>query len=326
LFEWLTGEAADPAVSHQGQSAMAPVPDDRIEELVEIYHPKKVTRAAMEIVDTPGLSRTHEGNAARLAIIREAGCLVLVVAAYAGCDAAVDVNSFEEDLTLADMEIVSGRIERLRESVKKPRPNRDQELTELEALEAVLLALESGQPLADVEMNVDQRRATRSFRLLTEKPKMVIVNLADDDDGSALAELGTDEVPVIAVPLGIELELSRMSAEDRAAFEADLGIASCDRDAVLDAILKRSGQLLYFTAGEKEVRSWMLDEGGTALEAADNIHSDLARGFIRAETMHADDLIRLGSEREVKAQNLLRQEPKDYVVKSGDVLMIRFSV
>ncbi|MCA9101066.1 MAG: DUF933 domain-containing protein [Planctomycetales bacterium] len=325
LFEWLTGEAADPAVAHQGQAAMAPVPDPRIEQLIAIFHPKKVTRAAMEIVDTPGLSRTHEGNAARLAIIREAGCLVLVVAAYAGGDAAADVASFEEDLTLADMEIVSGRIERLRESVKKPRPNRDQEIAELTALEAVLAALEAGQPLVDVEMSEDQRRATRSFRLLTEKPKLVVINLADDD-GSSPGKLGGDDVPVVAVPLGLQLELSRMSAEEREAFEADLGIESCDRDAVVDAILRRSGQLLYFTAGEKEVRSWMLREGGTALEAADNIHSDLARGFIRAETMHAEDLIRLGSEREVKAQNLLRQEPKDYVVKSGDVLMIRFSV
>ena len=264
LFEWLTSEAADPAVSHQGQAAMAPVPDKRIEQLTEIYQPKKVTRASMEIVDTPGLSRSHEGNAARLAIIREAGCLVLVVAAYAGSDAAADITSFEEDLTLADMEIVSGRIERLRESVKKPRPNRAEEQAELEALEAVLVALESGQPLADVEMTEDQRRATRSFRLLTEKPKMVVVNLADDDDGSVVSELGSDEVPVIAVPLGIEVELSRMSGEERAAFQADLGIESADRDAVLDAILRRSGQLLYFTAGEKEVRSWMLREGGTA--------------------------------------------------------------
>ena len=123
----------------------------------------------MEIVDTPGLSRSHEGNAGRLAIIREAGCLVLVVAAYAGSDAATDITSFEEDLTLADMEIVSGRIERLRESVKKPRPNRAEEQAELEALETVLAALESGKPLADVQMSEDQRRATRSFRLLTEE-------------------------------------------------------------------------------------------------------------------------------------------------------------
>ena len=133
LFTWLTGVAADPALAHAGQSAMAAVPEPRVEPLCAIYKPKKVTLASLELFDTPGLSRTHEGNAARLGLIREAGCLVLVVAAYSEADPLNELNSFEEDLLLADMEIVSGRIDRLRESVKKPRPTRDQELAELAA-------------------------------------------------------------------------------------------------------------------------------------------------------------------------------------------------
>jgi ribosome-binding ATPase YchF (GTP1/OBG family) len=117
-----------------------------------------------------------------------------------------------------------------------------------------------------------------------------------------------------------------MAPEDRAEFLSEMGGSGAGKDEVLRQILAASGQMLYFTAGEKEVRTWMLRLGGTALEAADNIHSDLARGFIRAETMSCADLIRLGSEREVKAHNLVRQEPKDYVVRDGDIINIRFSV
>ena len=327
LFEWLTGIAADPASAHTGQSAMAAVPEPRVKLLCDIYHPKKVTLASLELVDTPGLSRTHEGNAARLAIIREAGCLVLVVAAFGGSDPMTDLTSFREDLLLADLEIVSGRVERLRESVKKPRPNRDQELAELAALERVLAALEAGTPLTADKMTEDDARATRSFRLMWEKPMLVIVNTADDDEASRFDRTATTTEPrMLAVRVGLERELERMGENDRAEFERELGLTGSRRDVVLRAILEASDQMLYFTAGEKEVRTWMLRQGGTALEAADNIHSDLARGFIRAETMQVEDLVRLGSEREVKAAHLVRQEPKDYVVRDGDILNIKFSV
>ncbi len=117
-----------------------------------------------------------------------------------------------------------------------------------------------------------------------------------------------------------------MTAEDRAEFEREMDLGPSRRDDVMRKILDVSGQMLFFTAGEKEVRTWMLHQGGTALEAAANIHTDLARGFIRAEVMTCRDLVRLGSEREVKAHHLVRQEPKDYVVKDDDVLNIKFSV
>jgi GTP-binding protein YchF len=336
LFEWLTGVPPDPAVAHVGQSAMAAVPDERVRSLCEIYKPKKVTLAALELVDTPGLSRSHEGNAARLGLIREAGCLVLVVAGFGGSDPLVDLASFREDLLLADLEIVSGRVERLRESVKKPRPNREQEQVELVALERVLAAIESGTPRTASEMSDDEFKATRSFRLLTEKPTLVVVNCADDDDkldrfAQSAAAPGTAgpvaKAPqMLGVRIGLELELARMSESDRADFESEMGLTGARRNDVLRTVLDASGQMLYFTAGEKEVRTWMLRQGGTALEAADNIHSDLARGFIRAETMQCDDLIRLGSEREIKAAGLVRQEPKDYVIRDGDILNIKFSV
>src|SRR5688572_14819721 len=131
LFEWLTSTPANPALAHTTQSAMATVVEPRVPPLCEIYHPKKITQAAIELVDTPGLSRTHEGSAQKLAAIREASCLVMVVAGFGGNDAAADLQRFDEDLLIADLDIVGGRIERLRDQVKKPRPNRDELQSEL---------------------------------------------------------------------------------------------------------------------------------------------------------------------------------------------------
>jgi len=329
LFEWLTGVAPDPSLAHKDQSAMAPVPEPRLEALSEIYHPKKTTYAALEIVDTPGLSRTHEGNAARLALIREAGCLVLVVPAFDGSEPAAELGRFEEDLVLADMEIVAGRIERVEEALKKPLPRHEHEqlVHEEQTLKMVLSAMEGGKPLGESDLTDEQLQVTRSFRLFCEKPRMVVVNTADDEEHP---ERFTDAlpagIPAVAVPVGLELELARMTPEERVEFEQEMGVGGTDRDQLIRTIMDASGQMLFFTTNQKEVRSWMLRKGGTAIEAAGTVHTDMARGFIRAEVMTASDLVRLASEREVKAQHLVRQEPKDYVVQDDDILLIRFSV
>lgn len=332
LFGWLTGVPADPALSHTTQSAMATVPDERIESLCKIYHPKKVTKAALEIVDTPGLAPSHEGNAARLSMIREAGCLVHVVDAFQNDDPFSRLASFDEDLLLADLEIVTRRVEKLRESVKKPRPSREQERAELTALEPLLEALESGTPLAEIDLSDEQLRVTRSFQLLTEKSRFVLFNLADDEEqpGRFLSKLDTsgrsEAVCGAAVPVGLAAELTEMDAEDRAEFEREMSITGAEAGPLIRDLMNASGQMLFFTAGDKEVRTWMIGQGSTAVEAADGIHTDFARGFIRAERMTCDDLFRLGSEREIKAANLMHREPKDYVIQDGDILYILSNV
>jgi ribosome-binding ATPase YchF (GTP1/OBG family) len=327
LFEWLTGIGADPSLAHTLQSAMATVHDSRVAQLCEIYKPKKITEAAIEIVDTPGLDRKHDGNASRLASIREAACLLQVVGAFDQADFQADLDGFEEDLLLADLEIVAGRVERLKDSVRKPRPNRDEQIAELAAIEPILETLEAGKPLSTMELSKEQIKVTRSFQLLTQKKRLALINVGDDEtDLEPFRKHSTSERPVIAVPVGLELELERMDPEDRDEFRNEMGIASYDQNALIQQIMLASGQMLFFTAGEKEVRTWMIPQGATAVEAADSIHSDLARGFIRAETMTCEDLIRLGREREVKANSLMRQEPKDYVIQDGDILNIRFSV
>jgi len=326
LFQWLSGQPPDASKSHAGQSAMVPILDPRVDALAKIYEPKKLTHAALELVDTPGLDREHQGNAARLAVIREAGCLVLVVGAYAGSDADDERRRFAEDLLLADMELVAGRIDRLRESLKKPRPSRAQDEAQLAALVPILSSLEECFPLRDLQLDHVQQRAIKSFSLLTDKPKLVVINTADEVPPSRQAERLEDGVWSYSVPLALELELERMSGEDRAEFEREMDLPDNRRQALLMAMMDVSGQHLFFTTGPREVRSWILRQGGTALDAAEGIHTDLARGFIRAETMTCADLIRLGSEREIKAAGLLRQEPKDYVVQDDDILLIRFSV
>ena len=327
LFEWLTGVPADPSLAHTTQTAMATVADPRLAKICDVYHPKKVVEAAIELVDTPGLSRTHEGSAQRLGLIREAGCLVLVVAAYDGSDPWADAASFEEDVLLADLEIVSNRIARLKESVKKPRPNREKDHAEIELLEPVEAALENGKSLREMDLSDDQLKATKSYQLITGKPRLVLLNTADDEEHpQRFLDAAPPDQRAVAVPVGIELELSKMEPEERAEFEEEMGLEGYDREALIRTLMDVSHQMLFFTASEKEVRSWMIAKGAPAVDAADGIHTDLARGFIRAETMASDDLLRLGSEREVKAAGLMRQEPKDYVVKDGDILHIKFSV
>ena len=329
MFEWLTGVEADPAMSHQAQSAQAVIPDPRIAQLVEIYNPKKITHAQLEIVDTPGLSRSHEGNAQRLALIREAGCLLVVVGGYSGGDPIADLASFDEDPMLADMEILGGRIEKVEQSLTKPVPRREREELEFELKTLTLVndAIEAGSPIRESELSEPQQRVTRAFRLLSEKPRLVLVNTADDEEKpERFTSKSTDEIRVMAVPASLELELSKMEPDERAAFLEEMELTSTDRDHFITAILKASAQMIFFTAGETEVRSWLLREGGTAVEAAGNIHTDLARGFIRAETMTVADLVKHGSERELKAAGLARQESKDYVIQDDDVIFVKFSV
>ncbi len=321
LFQWLTGVAPDLSISHSGQAATAIVPDSRVDELARIYQPKKITQASLNIVDTVGLSRDHEGSAGRLALIREAGCLAIVVGAYSGANVEQDLQSFEEDLLIADLDLMSGRVQRLTESVKKPRPNREQELAELDAIKPLLEQLESGIGLHQIALTPDQETAVKSFQLLTKKPRIIIVNTADDHPPSQQPIPG-HSAPVWRLPITLQLELEQMDESEAADFCKEMEIQPADRGAVLRSLMDASGQMLFFTAAEKEVRTWMIAKGTTAVDAAGSIHTDLARGFVRAERMTCDDLIRLGSERAIKAQNLMTREAKNYVVQEGDILHI----
>jgi len=328
LFELLTGNQPDPAKIQAGQLGVAHIPDDRFDQLVELFKPKKVTPAKIELFDTPGLSRdTQSANAARLGVIREANALVHVIGAFAGGDPVETATAFQEDIILADLQVVSNRIERLKKDVTKPRPDRDALQEELAALEPVQAKLDQGESTADMAFNELQGQATRSFSLLTRKKQLTVLNTADSDiDADLVSKLEETGTTVVAGPVGLELEVAALPEEDRALFAEEMGLGEPCKDRLIKAIFNVTDLITFFTCDEKEVHAWLLKRGGTALDAADTIHSDLARGFIRAEIMAVADLLRFGSEREVKAAGLQHVEGKDYIMQDGDEIVVRFNV
>jgi ribosome-binding ATPase YchF (GTP1/OBG family) len=328
VFELLTGTKPDVAKAHTGQPGVADVPDERFDRLVAHYKPKKIVPARVELFDTPGLSRDrHEQNAQRLAVIREASVLAHVVGVFAGADPIATVRSFEEDLILADMQVVANRVERLQKDATKPRPDREELQAELAALRPIKERLEEGQSIREMEFDETQQKAVRSFSLLSRKTQLIVLNTADSDfDPAVVAEVEKLGHRAVAGPFGLELEVAQLPEDDRAEFAAEMGLGEPSRQKLLRMIFEVTGQITFYTSGEKEVHAWLLHRGSTVLEAAHTIHSDLARGFVRAEIWQADDLLRLGSERELKAAGLNHVEGKDYIVRDGDEVFIRSGV
>jgi GTP-binding protein YchF len=325
LFALLTGATPDPGKVHSGQVGIATLADARLQFLAEMHKPKKVTPATVEMLDTPGLlPGTHGDNPQRLALIREGDALLIVLGAFAGGDAAADLIAFREEMLFADLGVVTNRIERLETSVKKPRPDREAQLKELEVLKRVHAALETGEPISSLGLTEEEKKPMRSFGLLTDKPQVVLLNVAQGQEApEALQKLAPD---VLVIDAKLELELAQMEPDEREAFMQDLGIEEFGRNRIIRRAYDAVGIITFFTAGEPEVRGWNVERGGTAVDAAGKIHTDLARGFIRAEVTAFEDLERLGSMKEVKAKNLQRLEGKDYIVKDGDIMFFRSSV
>ena len=328
VFQLLTGQEPDLAKVQSGQLGIAVVPDDRFDRLVAYHNPKKIVPAKIELFDTPGLDRKQqEGNAQRLGVIREATALVHVVGAFSGCDVAADVEAFNDDAILADLQVMSKRVVKLKKDVVKPRPDRAELQAELESLEPLVQMLETGESLLDVEFTEPQDKFTRSFSLLTRKRQLIVLNTAEvGTHDKQAAELQSQGYHVLAAPLGLELEVQSLPEEDRAEFAAEMGLGEPCRGKLLAAIFIVTDQITFYTSGEKEVHAWLLKRGSTVLEAADSIHSDLARGFVRAEVWDSEDLLRLGSERDLKAAGLNQIVGKEYLVKDGDEVFIRSGV
>jgi GTP-binding protein YchF len=322
LFQLLTGATPDPGKIHSGQVGIATLSDPRLDFLAAMHKPKKVTPATVEMLDTPGLMPgTHGDNPQRLALIREGDALLIVLGAFSGGDPAADLAAFRDELLFADLSVVTNRAERLEASVKKPRPDRDLQLKELDVVKRVLAALEAGRPIASLGLTEEEKKPMRSFGLLTDKPQVVLVNTIQGQElPAALLALAPD---ALALDAKLELELSQLEPDERDAFMADMEIREFGRDRIIRKAYDAVGIITFFTAGEPEVRGWNLERGGNAVEAAGKIHTDLAKGFIRAEVTAFDDLAKAGSMKEVKAKNLQRLEGKEYLFKDGDVVFFR---
>jgi hypothetical protein len=328
LFQLLTGAKPDHSIGRSGQLGVATISDARLDVLAGIYQPAKVTPATLELLDTPGLDPRGGGdNPQVLGLMRQADGLLIVLGAYLGNDPADELRRLNDELIFADLSVVTGRIEKVQTGLKKPRPEKEREAQahELATLKQLAAKLEAG---SAIQWTDAERAAVRAYQLFIEKPRFVVINQSETGLGNAVS-LGPSVPQIAATALcaSLELELSQLEPDERAGFMAELGLQSLSRDRLLTTLTRGTmGQITFFTVGPKEVRGWPLEAGAMALEAAGTIHTDLARGFIRAEVIHYDDLVRCGSEREAKKHGLYRLEGKEYVVQDGDVVLIRFNV
>ena len=260
VWQWLTGKTPDLSKTQQGQLADCDVPDERLAWLSAQFKPKKTTAAKMWLLDTPGLMPSERrDNPRRLAIMRDAYGLLIVLAGHNNGDLAKELRDFREEILFADLEIVTNRIDKLQDNLRKPRPAKVKEMdqAELDLLQRVRDALEAGKPASALGLKEDEEKAIRSFQLLTLKPEFVMVNVGDDAIGKALpAELLTLAPNALSAPAKLELELEELTPEDRQAFMKDLGLVASNRDQVLHTIFYAMGQNVFFTVGEDECRAW----------------------------------------------------------------------
>jgi GTP-binding protein YchF len=317
--------------------AIVDVEDERVERLAEMYQPKKVVHATVTFVDFVGVVRRGgEGgeifSASTMGLVKNADALAYVVRNFAGAGEGEptplrDVERLDEELLLADLILVEKRLERIDAAEKKGIATHEVKL-QGKALRRIRAQLEAGGAARDLELTADEEMAVRGFQLLTQRPALVIVNSSESQFGNNQELL--DQIAarhrVIEFAGAFEMELARLDDDEAAAFLEDIGIAGSARSRLTRLAHEVVGYLSFFTVGPKEVHAWNVRRGDTAVDAAGAVHTDLARGFIRAERFTYDDLMAQGSEKAVKEAGLFHLEGKDYVVQDGDILNIRFSV
>jgi ribosome-binding ATPase YchF (GTP1/OBG family) len=325
VFQWLTGEAPDPAKVQQGQMAMADLPDERLDKMSAHFKPKKGTKyAAIAFLDTPGLmADERKDNPRRLGILREANGLLVILDGFSGASLTEQLTKFREELIFADLEILHNRIEKLNAQMKRTKPAKERELdqAELDLVHRIQGALEAGHSPRTLP-HFEDDKLVRSYQLLTLKPEMVFVNRGDAT-GPLPADLLKMEPNTIGAPVQLERELAELDEESRAVFAADLGISGSSRNQTLHDIFYGMGRIVFFTVGDDECRAWPIDKGMPAVEAAGAIHTDLSKGFVRANVMSYADFLAAGyEEKNCKTHGTLRQESKEYVVQDGDIMHI----
>jgi GTP-binding protein YchF len=325
------------------------VPDERLDRLASIFRPKKIVHADVTYVDLPAPPASSEGRvgteelpAEHLARLRDSDALLHVVRAWddpahphpaGSVDPARDLEQLDLEFILADLAMTDRRLERLRTSGRHgTAAERESNEREEAILGRIKPALEAGNPVRDVPLEPEEEKAIRGFRFLTQKPVLVLINVGEADlprAGELAAGIGADyrheRTLVDALSAKIEMELGELDAEEATVFMEELGITASSLDRVIALSYRLLGLVSFLTAGPDEVRAWPIPDGSTAVEAAGTIHTDLARGFIRAETVAYEDLLTLGSMAEARKAGRLRSEGKTYRVRDGDVIEVLFS-
>lgn len=341
FFNLLTrsSEATDKyAQSAQTHLGVARVPDRRLVVLRDLYQPKKFTQATVEYVDIPGIRKGEGSESLDLAELKNVDALVHVVRAFedpeilhtdGSIDPSRDVETINLELILADMEIVERRLERLRRAQKrglKPEEVREEVLLR----ERILPALEDERCLREIQLPEEDERRLRGFQLLSAKPILLVINLNEEQLGTATADtLGIQQraaTKAVTMSAPIEAEIAQLPPEEQSEFLNDLGLDQPSIDRAIQASYELLGLISFFTVGEDEVRAWTIRQGTPAREAAGAIHSDIERGFIRAEIVGWEDLLQHKSFAGCRDAGILRLEGKEYVVRDGEVAHFRFNI
>jgi len=326
------------------------VPDPRLDGLAAILHPKKIVHADVTYLDLPAPPPSAEGHpvtedlpAEVVGRLREADAFLHVARAFedpsvphpaGSIDALRDIERLDLEFVLADLAVSERRLERLaKEAQHGTAVEREEAERERVVLARVHAALVEGRPIRDLRLSAAEARAFRGYRFLTEKPVLVLLNIGERDIpraselvASVQTRYGHESTIVDALSARIEMEIGELPSEEGAVFLADLGLERPGLDRVIELSYRLLGRISFLTGNPEEARAWPIAEGSTALDAAATIHSDLARGFIRAEVVRYEDLEATGSIAAARHAGKLRSEGKEYVLRDGDVVTVLFKV
>lgn len=338
VFRALTGlsSGAESGAKSKLVRGVVKVPDERLDELARRYHPRKVTHAEVVFTDLPGPghgdgSETPHSIPPRfVGDMRAMDLLVHVVRGFTNLageppDPAGDLADLIDEMILADLAVVEKRLTRLHKGEKEGFAS------EQEALKRIADGLQSSRTVASVDLDPATRARLSGYAFLTAKPQAIVLNLEDEasgeeTDGAFSRHASSHAQTVFSMAARLEMELGELDDEERRDFMSEMGIEMAGTDRFIRQIYGDLGLISFFTTGEDEVRAWTVKEGTTALRAAGKIHTDLERGFIRADVVTYDDLVEMGDEAACKKTGRLRQEGKEYAVKDGDILTVRFNV
>lgn len=344
VFNALTRGNAETAAFSSGQlepnMATVKVPDARLGVLATMFNPKKVTPADVQYVDVGGISGTRQQGGlppALLNYIGGADALLHVARAFedetvphpeGSVDVQRDIMSVELELMFSDLSIIERRLSKLNAEINKmSSKDREIRIAERDLLVRLQAELEAERPIRSIELSEEEERLLRGYQFLTAKPMLLVVNIDEKD----IKNPPTFDYPIhnsVVVPLcgKVEAELAQLDDDDAAIFMEDLGVTEAARERVISKSYELLGLISFLTAGPDEVRAWTIRKNTPAVEAAGAIHSDIQRGFIRAEIVAYDDLVRAGSMAEAKKAGTLRLEGKNYIVKDGDICHFLFNV
>ncbi|MEW5956947.1 MAG: DUF933 domain-containing protein [Chloroflexota bacterium] len=347
LFNVLTGGRAPTAAyaggAFQVNTAVVPVPDARVEALSHMYQPKKTTYARVEYADIAGLSGAEAGQRSvglsgeLMNAIANNDALLHVVRVFkdeavphplATVDPRRDVAMLEAELSLSDLSKIEHRLERLEGNLKRGKgfPTYDDDKEEFELLSRLQPHVERGLPLRDFALTPEQEKRLRGFQFLSAKPVLLVFNLGDDDQPPAI-DYPYQKSAVTSVRGRLEMDIAQLGdADERAIFMAEYGLTELSVERIIRQSYDLLGRMNFFTVGEDEVRAWEVNRGASALECAGAIHTDLARGFIRAEVVSYEDLMTAGSYAGARSAGKVRLEGKEQLIHDGDIVVIRFNV